>query len=123
MHKELLQRVSLYIEKMRAPRLLRGAEGFTHRTNDRTGPFLRRCDRMSREALAKAIAHPATELNLLVGTRSAEGQRIAGIALQICGEEAEAAQRTLAFGERDAPRLIDLAGRVLGLNSQTIACS
>ena len=60
MHKELLQRVSLYIKKMRAPRLLRGAEGFTHRTNDPTGPLLRRCDPMSREALSEGIAHPAT---------------------------------------------------------------
>ena len=110
------------LKRMPAPRLLRNTNGtLGHRSNDALGPFTKRAARLDSERLIEVTQGVATELNVCIGVRWHDDERIAGIAgLTVQLNHAAAfRQHAMASENGGEPSLVELAGRMLDFESIT----
>ena len=106
---------------MRPPRVLLCDENRAlYRTNDPTGDYVRRSDPLEREQFVALAADSPQELNLTVGIRNGDGERIAGIAGIAVTLHEEAAVRTYDDLRRAGAKtsLVTVAAALLGLRME-----
>ena len=115
---KLMAQLANHLQEIPEPRVRTGPKGVVGwRSNDPTGPYVKRHDPITEETLRTILATPCGALNLTIGRRSGSGQEIGGLAMIALGIDAEksvTAYRETESAER--PRtLTTVAAQLLGL--------